>query len=187
MVCRLENDWFVIGTVGAPNGLKGAFFVSGREDLVPKEVKKVLIGKTLDSATQGDISDNFYRNGKCILRTSLASDRDVTQSLRGMKIWVARSELKINPDKEYFWKDLIGKKIVDGKGLEVGSVIAVRNYGASDVLVVRSSDNLKETTIPFVSSWFSITQMAENFLTLQVDLSDLDEMWNELSAGGKSP
>ena len=51
-------------------------------------------------------------------------------------------------DGEYYHADLVGLPCVDRDGGEIGTVAAVENYGAGDLLEVELDDGRK-TLIPF--------------------------------------
>ncbi len=76
------------------------------------------------------------------------ADRSAAESLRGQLVEVDRSALPPLKEGEYYHADLIGLACVDGAGRPVGSVIAVENYGAGDLLEVEV-DGGRRSLIPF--------------------------------------
>lgn len=95
----------------------------------------------------------------------------------GKSIWARRDQLKVNSDKEYCWADLTDRKVIDSKGKCIGKVTKVHNYGASDVVFVKSEDG-KSLEIPFVKSYFNMDfEGKEDELHLVVDSSIFDECW----------
>ena len=64
-----------------------------------------------------------------------------------MRIAVPRSELPPLPEGEYYWQDLLGLRVVNCEGVELGEVAEIFATGANDVLVVRGE---RERLIPFV-------------------------------------
>jgi 16S rRNA processing protein RimM len=75
-------------------------------------------------------------------------DRSAAEVLRGSLIEVDRSALPPLEEGEYYHADLIGLPAVDADGAAVGSVVAVENYGAGDLLDIELSDG-KRALIPF--------------------------------------
>lgn len=65
------------------------------------------------------------------------ADRDAAEALKGTELWVARERLPRLAEDEFLYSDLIGlvAEGVDGKRL--GTVKAVADYGAGDVLDIR--------------------------------------------------
>src|SRR5689334_4169852 len=76
------------------------------------------------------------------------SDRSAAEALRGSLVEIDRSALPPLEEGEYYHADLIGLSAVDGDGMAVGTVVAVENYGAGDLLEIELGDG-KTTLIPF--------------------------------------
>ena len=82
-----------------------------------------------------------------VARLDGVSDRSAAEALRGSLIEVDRSALPPLEEDEYYHVDLIGLPAVDGGGNPVGTVVAVENYGAGDLLEIESDG--KTSLIPF--------------------------------------
>ena len=76
------------------------------------------------------------------------SDRSAAEALRGTLIEVERDALPPLDDGEYYHADLIGLPCVDHAGEPVGTVAAVENFGAGDLLDVELPTG-KKSLIPF--------------------------------------
>jgi 16S rRNA processing protein RimM len=83
-----------------------------------------------------------------IARIEGISDRTTAEAMRGQLIEVDRADLPPLEDGEYYHADLIGLPCVDDAGSAVGTVAAVENFGAGDLLEVESP-NGKRSLIPF--------------------------------------
>jgi 16S rRNA processing protein RimM len=64
------------------------------------------------------------------------SDRSAAEALRGSLVEIDRSALPPLEEGEYYHADLIGLDAVDRNGKVIGTVAAVENYGAGDLLEV---------------------------------------------------
>jgi len=82
-------------------------------------------------------------------------DRDAAEGLTGQNIAVYRDQLPELPDSHYYWADLIGLKVVNQDGLELGSIKEMIATGANDVMLVQGD---RERLIPFVQKQY-ITQV----------------------------
>jgi 16S rRNA processing protein RimM len=76
------------------------------------------------------------------------ADRSAAEALRGSLVEIDRYQLPPLEEGEYYHADLIGLPAVDGVGTALGSVVAVENYGAGDLLEVELEDG-KRSLIPF--------------------------------------
>jgi len=83
-----------------------------------------------------------------IARFEGISDRSAAEALRGSLVEVDRDTLPPLEDGEYYHADLIGLLCVDEGGSSLGTVVAVENFGAGDLLEVERP-NGKRSLIPF--------------------------------------
>lgn len=78
--------------------------------------------------------------GRAIARFAEIADRSAAESLRGTVLTVPRSALPPLAEGEYYHADLIGLAVISDAGEPLGTVIAVENYGAGDVLEIERVD-----------------------------------------------
>ncbi len=71
-----------------------------------------------------------------IARFAEVSDRTAAEALRGTALSVPRSALPPLEEGEYYHADLIGLPAVSTEGEPLGEVVAVENFGASDVVEI---------------------------------------------------
>ena len=89
------------------------------------------------------------QSGKApIARFEGITDRSAAEALRASLVEVDRSALPPLEEGEYYHADLVGLSAVDTQGKLVGSVAAIENYGAGDLLEIEM-DGGKRSLIPF--------------------------------------
>ncbi len=76
------------------------------------------------------------------------ADRSAAEALRGSLVEVDRSALPPLEESEYYHADLIGLPAADAAGARVGTVVAVENYGAGDLLEIEREGGIR-SLIPF--------------------------------------
>ena len=76
------------------------------------------------------------------------SDRSAAEALRGSLVEVDRSALPPLGDGEYYHADLIGLTCFSDQDETIGSVVAVENFGAGDLLEIETVGG-KRSLIPF--------------------------------------
>lgn len=74
--------------------------------------------------------------GGAIARFAELADRSAAEALRGTVLTVPRSALPPLEPGEYYHADLIGLAAVSDAGEALGTVIAVENFGAGDVIEI---------------------------------------------------
>ena len=116
---------------------------------VAGEVRLKLLGDGLDalkahksfvaSGIEGGLTLKKVRSdnkGGAIARFAEVPDRSAAERLRGTQLSVDRSDLPALEEGEYYHADLIGLDVVDETGETVGTVIAVENFGATDIIEI---------------------------------------------------
>ena len=76
------------------------------------------------------------------------SDRAAAKALRGSLVEIDRVALPPLGEGEYYHADLIGLPCVDTEGATLGTVLAVENYGAGDLLEI-GREGGQRSLIPF--------------------------------------
>ena len=76
------------------------------------------------------------------------NDRNAAEALKGAELFVPRSALPKADANEFYYADLVGLRAEDTEGRAMGTVRAVHNYGAGDVLELVRDDG-DEVFLPF--------------------------------------
>lgn len=74
--------------------------------------------------------------GGAVARFAEVADRTAAEKLRGTTLTVPRSALPPLAEGEYYQVDLIGLPAVSDAGEALGTVVAVENFGAGDVIEI---------------------------------------------------
>lgn len=75
--------------------------------------------------------------------------KEQADALRGATLWAARDKLPSLPDDEFYHADLIGLPVLDTGGQALGTVRAVHNHGAGDILEVLGPGMKNALLLPF--------------------------------------
>ena len=86
--------------------------------------------------------------GGAIARFAEITDRTAAEALRGRLLTVSRSALPALEEGEYYHADLIGLACESAAGEPLGSVVAVDNFGAGDIIEIEKPDG-RRTMVPF--------------------------------------
>jgi 16S rRNA processing protein RimM len=78
--------------------------------------------------------------GGAIARFAEITDRTAAEKLRGTALTVPRSALPPLAEGEYYHADLIGLAAVSETRVPLGTVVAVENFGAGDVIEIERPD-----------------------------------------------
>ncbi|MDD2917403.1 ribosome maturation factor RimM [Rhodoferax sp.] len=90
-------------------------------------------------------------------------DRNAADSLRGARIFIARSSFPSAQKDEYYWVDLIGLDVINREGVSLGHVRDLLTTGPQTVLVIDQVRDGKtvEIMIPFVAVYIDDVNLGE--------------------------
>lgn len=171
--------WLQIGLVGKAHGLRGHFFVSRREDILPVPVgTEVFLGEPPPG--KGVVLETSKMQGRRPLAKFQGIDnREAVDEIIGMSIWVDRKRFDIRDEQEYFWSDLIGRHVYDCDKNLLGEIIDVQNYGASDIVTIQRS-NSQSLDLPLVEIYFDMSfTSSDHALNLIVSASLFEDLWRD--------
>ena len=94
-----------------------------------------------------DVVEARQHHGGVIARFAGIDDRDQAATLVRRDVAITREQLGPAPVDDVFWADLIGLRVVNSDGQELGRVSGLLETGAHDVLRI---DGAREYLIPFV-------------------------------------
>ena len=83
-----------------------------------------------------------------VARFAEIADRNAAESLRGVLLTVDRASLPPLAPSEYYHADIIGLSVVTTIGEPVGTVTAIENYNAGDILEITRPDG-RTVMVPF--------------------------------------
>ena len=143
---------------------------------VTGEVRLKLLGEGLDalkahkSFNDGALTLSKIRSdnkGGAIARFAEVRDRTAAEALRGTALCVPREALPELDEGEFYFSDLLGLAVVTETGEAVGTVCAVENFGATDIVEIEKPDGKKcmvPLTTQAVPAWDAETlTISEDF------------------------
>jgi len=84
-----------------------------------------------------------------VARLKGVADRAAAEQLRNTELYVPRERLPAPQPEEFYYADLIGLQAEDIAGRTIGTVIAVYNFGAGDILEIVPSPGGDTVMLPF--------------------------------------
>ena len=97
-------------------------------------------------AAYGELADGHGRRfhvtrarpvpGGVVAGVAGVDDRNRAEALRGTRLFVDRARLPVPGEEEFYHADLIGMAAQDAGGAQLGTVAAVHNFGAGDMLEI---------------------------------------------------
>ena len=131
----------VAGAHGVGGEVRLKLFTESFENL--KRHKRLFAGDkalTLESLRGSDKG--------AIARFAEIPDRSAAEALRSQLLTVPREELPPLAEGEYYHADLVGLPCEDAAGIPLGTIVAVENFGAGDLLEIERPHG-KRALVPF--------------------------------------
>ena len=152
-----DTDWVCVGVVARPKGVRGAVritaYTARPEDIAAYgPVYDGPGGRAFALALGGTIK------GGVVATIPGVSDRDAAEALKGTRLYVPRAALPEPVEHEYYHADLIGLRVELDDGSACGTVRAVHDFGAGDLLEVTHGDG--STLLPFTREAVPVVDIA---------------------------
>ena len=156
-MASLKNP-VLMATIGAAHGIKGEVRI------------KTFTG---DPVALGEYGPLFARDGRAfeilairpqgtvaVARLKGVGDRSAAEALNGTELFVERSALPDELEEEEFYHaDLVGMDVLDERGERIGTVNAVQNFGAGDILEIKGP-GLNGELVPFTKAAVPVVDVA---------------------------
>jgi 16S rRNA processing protein RimM len=136
-----DDEKLIVGRISGVYGIKG--WIKVHSDTDPRDGITVYNPWYIRQGSQGKNSWREIRveNGRRQAKTVIAKlegvdDRDAAMLLNGAQIAIRPDQLQALGKNEFYWRELIGLRVINREGDELGTVQRLMETGANDVLVV---------------------------------------------------
>ncbi|MDI3257196.1 MAG: ribosome maturation factor RimM [Kyrpidia sp.] len=149
-----EEPMYTVGVVIGTHGLRGEVRVFPRTDFPEVRFSP---GSTLwlvsgdGSARQVRVEGARQHKNVFIVRFAGVDSIEAVEPWKGRELKVPESELVPLPEGRYYIHQLVGCRVVDEEGEDLGELVEVLQPGANDVYVVRRA-GAKDLLIPAIPS-----------------------------------
>lgn len=140
-----------VGKFGAPHGIRGEVKV-WPFTTDPLAIAEYGVLESADGARSFEIEALRPARDFLVARVKGISTRSAAEALRNIELFVPRERLPaIEEADEFYYADLVGLAVVDRGGTRLGTIIAVHNFGAGDLLELKLDDAPDTLLIPFTA------------------------------------
>jgi len=137
-----------IAQIGAAHGVRGEVRLKAfTED--PLAVTRYGPLETEDGARRFEIEATRPAKDMLVARLKGVSDRDAAERLTNIRLYVSRERLPQPADDEFYHADLVGLAATTANGASFGTVKAVHNFGAGDLLEIEPASGGPTVMLPF--------------------------------------
>lgn len=159
-----------MGRIGAAHGIKGEVRITSftEEPLALADYGPLATDKP---GLVIEIESARATTNVLVARLKGVTDRNAAEKLNGVELYVDRDKLPPTADEDDFYHaDLIGleARLIDGSVL--GTVTAIPNFGASDLIEVRDGRSGDTFLYPFTKQVVPEVHLSEGYLVIEVPL-----------------
>ena len=180
-----SQDFILLGKVVKAHGMRGEFKMipfSGQPENLSAYRKLVLVDKKGKMSPALSVITTRNKGKMAIVHLESITDRTRAEYLEGMGVLLARNELPALKKDEFYWHEVIGKKVYDLKGIFVGTVKNIFSNGKQDILVIQDGEN--EILVPITRE--NIAAETREELTIDPP-PGLLELYRNSTGNGYSP
>lgn len=106
-----------------------------------------------------EILSRRLAGGVVVARLAGVSDRNAAETLKGTALFVSRDRLPPPGEDEFYHADLVGLAAATPEGVPLGTVSAVFDHGAGDVLEIAAADG-DTLSVPFTRAFVPVVDVA---------------------------
>jgi 16S rRNA processing protein RimM len=167
------DDMVLVGVFGAPHGVRGEIRL---KSYMQDPLGVADYGPLSDSAGRAyDIlAARLLKDDLLVVRVKGVADRDAAQKLTNEKLFLARAKLPAPEEDEFYCRDLIGLRAETPDGVLVGTIVAVPNFGAGDILEIAPPAG-ETLLIPFTRAFVPEVDLAGGKAIVTPPAEDEDE------------
>jgi 16S rRNA processing protein RimM len=138
-----------VARIGAVHGIRGEVKLwSFTED--PAAVANYGPLETQDGTRRFEIEAMRPAKDHFVARIAGIGDRDAAEKLRNLELYIPRARLpKIDEDDTFYHVDLVGLDAVTPDGAQIGTVHALHNFGAGDIIEIAPVGGGEPLMLPF--------------------------------------
>ena len=168
------KDRVLLGDIGAAHGLKGEVRL---RSFTQTPAAIVEYGSLEDETGANTIEIASIRPGPkgLIARIKGVTTREGAEALTGTKLYVPRERLPEAEEGAWYHSDLIGLAAYDAFEIQIGTVVAVHNFGAGDIIEVKLTDHEDTLLLPFTDATVPEIDTEERRITLVLPETDEGE------------
>ena len=160
-----KNRRIILARIGAPHGVRGEVLLHSYTE-EPDAVAAYGPLETEDGARRFELAVVRVTSKGIVARIAGVGDRTSAEALKGLALYADRERLPVTAEDEFYRADLIGLRAVDLTGRQLGTIVAVDNYGAGDILELRLEGTRETELIPFADAFVPAVDVGAGTITV---------------------
>jgi len=161
-----KADLICVAKIGAAHGVRGEVKLwPFTED--PLAVLDYGPLTTKDGARQFEVLRARVAKDHLVATLKNVATRNDAEGINGIELYIARDQLPDTNDGEYYHADLIGLRAIDNAGQSIGTVTAIHNFGAGDIIEIAPA-NGPSLLLPFTNAVVPTVDIAAGHVVIEL-------------------
>lgn len=143
----MTDTKILLAQIGAPHGIKGEVRVKpfGEPEMLDQYGKL----ETKDGK-KFKIKRMRPQKNMMVVKFEGVNTREEAEALNRVELYIDRAKLpELEEEDEFYIEDLIGMDVLNTSGEQLGTVLAVPNFGAGDMIEVKPTNSSSTYFLPF--------------------------------------
>jgi 16S rRNA processing protein RimM len=160
-----DPSLLLMGRIGAAHGIKGEVRI---QSFTEDPLALMHYGPLATSRPGLTVKIAAARTTTNVLVARLegVTSREAAEKLNGVELYVDRSLLPPPEEDDFYHADLIGLRAQLADGTSIGTVTAIPNYGAGDILEVKSPTTGETFLFPFTRQAVPEIHVKDGYLVI---------------------
>ena len=160
-----EDDYIVVGKILTTHGVKGWLTIKSYTSPIENIFKynlQINLDKTFKTIK---VTDYRFMSKKTVMKIENINTIEDTSQFINHDLVILKDNLPVIDDNEYYWHQLIGKKVITSDNKVLGIVESLFTSGDNDILVIKTNKKKgKELFIPFLKDNITDVKLDENII-----------------------
>jgi len=122
---------------------------------------------TKDGARQFEVARARAAKDHLVASLKGVTNRDEAERLNGIELYISRDALPDTDEGEYYHADLIGLAALDSQGAAIGTVTAIHNFGAGDIIEIAPKSG-PSLLLPFTNAVVPTVDLAAGHVVVDL-------------------
>ena len=129
------KEMITLGQIVRPHGVRGEVKVLSDfdETMLNPKLKFVFVDDK-----KYPVKGLKFLNDSIVLKLDGIENMDQAETFRNKDVFISHDDLVELDDDEYYVEDLVGCSVCFEDGTNLGKLVDIQNYGASDILVLKN-------------------------------------------------
>ncbi|HTM76292.1 MAG TPA: ribosome maturation factor RimM [Devosia sp.] len=161
-----NSNRLLMGIIGAAHGIKGEVRITP----YTQDPEAIAAYGPLETDRPGlsvSITNLRVQKNVVVARLKGVADRNAAELLNGVSLFADRSRLPETDDEDDFYHaDLLGLEARLDDGMVIGTVTAIPNFGAGDLIEIRNTQSGDTYLYPFTKAVVPAIHIEQGYLTI---------------------